>query len=140
MQYQQQIKEYFAKHRDEMVEDICRLVRIRSVGEDARPGMPYGPGPAAALDEAMKMAADMGFATKNYDNYVGTVDMNGSETQLAMLAHLDVVHEGTGWTVTLWARHRRRQGPRRGVPLCHEGRARFGDPPAQKCAADFGHG
>lgn len=100
MQYQQQIKEYFAKHRDEMVEDICRLVRIRSVGEEARPGMPYGPGPAAALDEAMKMAADMGFATKNYDNYVGTVDMNGGETQLAMLAHLDVVHEGTGWTVT----------------------------------------
>lgn len=100
MKYQEQIKEYFAQHRDEMIEAICRLVRIRSVGEAAQPGMPYGPGPAAVLDEAMRMASAMGFATKDYDHYVGTVDLNDNETQLAILAHLDVVHEGTGWTVT----------------------------------------
>lgn len=100
MKYQEQIKEYFAQHRDEMIEDICRLVRIRSVGEAAQPGMPYGPGPARALDEALRMASSMGFATRNYENYVGAVDLNDCETQLAILAHLDVVHEGTGWTVT----------------------------------------
>lgn len=100
MEYQQQIQQYFAAQRQNMIEDICKLVRIRSVGEEAEPGKPYGPGPAAALAEALDMAREMGFATKNYDNYVGTADLNDGPDQLAILAHLDVVHEGTGWTVT----------------------------------------
>lgn len=100
MEYQQQIRQYFAGQREKMIEDISRLVRIRSVGEPAEPGKPYGPGPAAALAEALDMAREMGFETKNYDNYVGTVDLNQGPDQLAILAHLDVVHEGTGWTVT----------------------------------------
>ena len=100
MEYQKQIQEYFAAHRQQLVDAVCRLVRIRSVGEDPQPGMPYGPGPAAALAEALEMAGQMGFATRNYENYVGTADLNDHPTQLAILAHLDVVHEGTGWTVT----------------------------------------
>jgi succinyl-diaminopimelate desuccinylase len=98
--YQQQIQQYFAAQRQKMIEDICKLVRIRSVGEEAEPGKPYGPGPAAALAQALDMAREMGFAVRNYDNYVGTADLNDQPTQLAILAHLDVVHEGTGWTVT----------------------------------------
>ncbi len=100
MDYQQQIQQYFAAQRQKMIEDICKLVRIRSVGEEAEPGKPYGPGPAAALAQALDMAREMGFAVRNYDNYVGTADLNDQPTQLAILAHLDVVHEGTGWTVT----------------------------------------
>ena len=58
MEYQQQIRQYFAGQREKMIEDISRLVRIRSVGEPAEPGKPYGPGPAAALAEAApKIAA-----------------------------------------------------------------------------------
>ena len=62
--------------------------------------MPFGPGPAAALAEGLKLAEELGFAAKNYDNYVGAVDFNDQETQLHILCHLDVVGEGTGWTVT----------------------------------------
>ena len=87
MEYQQQIRQYFAGQREKMIEDISRLVRIRSVGEPAEPGKPYGPGPAAALAEALDMAREMGFETKNYDNYVGTVDLNQGPDQLAILAH-----------------------------------------------------
>ena len=36
----------------------------------------------------------------NYDNYVGTADLNDGEHQLDILAHLDVVPAGEGWTVT----------------------------------------
>ena len=42
----------------------------------------------------------MVFKTKNYDNYVGTVDFNDKEKGLYILAHLDVVPAGDEWTVT----------------------------------------
>ena len=100
--YQDKINAYFddPARRQQLVECISRLVRIRSVREEAQPGMPFGPGPAAALAEALKLAGELGFAAKNYDNYVGAVDFNDQETQLHILCHLDVVGEGTGWTVT----------------------------------------
>ena len=100
--YEQQINAYFddPARRKQLVEAISRLVRIRSVREEPQPGMPFGPGPAAALAEGLKLAAELGFAVKNYDNYVGAVDLNDQETALHILCHLDVVGEGTGWTVT----------------------------------------
>ena len=100
--YKQQIDSYFddPRRRAQLVEHISRLVRVRSVREDARPGMPFGPGPAAALAEALKLAGELGFTAKNYDNYVGTVDLSDAETALHILCHLDVVGEGTGWMVT----------------------------------------
>ena len=100
--YQDKINAYFEDpaRRQQLVEAISRLVRIRSVREEAQPGMPFGPGPAAALAEGLRLAQELGFSTKNYDNYVGAVDFNDQETQLHILCHLDVVGEGTGWTVT----------------------------------------
>ena len=100
--YQDKINAYFddPARRQQLVESISRLVRIRSVREEAQPGMPFGPGPAAALAEGLHLAQELGFRTKNYDNYVGAVDFNDQETQLHILCHLDVVGEGTGWTVT----------------------------------------
>ena len=96
----ERLEQYFAQHRQEMVEDVCRLVRVDSVKGAAESGKPFGPGPAAALAEAMTMAGDMGFATRNWDNYVGTVDYGTGPRQLDILAHLDVVPVGNDWTVT----------------------------------------
>ena len=52
--YEQQINAYFddPARRVQLVEAISRLVRIRSVREEPQPGMPFGPGPAAALSRA----------------------------------------------------------------------------------------
>ena len=49
--YEEKINAYFdaPERRAELVEAISRLVRIRSVREEPLPGMPFGPGPAAAL-------------------------------------------------------------------------------------------
>ena len=98
--YQKQLAEYFAFHRQELVDDICRLVSIDSVGGDALPGMPYGVGPARALHTAKTMAQRIGFSVTEHDGYVLTVDMNDKPAQLDILAHLDVVPGGDGWTVT----------------------------------------
>ncbi len=100
--YQKQIEAYFEKHRQEMVEDICRLVRIRSVREAAQPDMPFGKGPWEAIQEAKAMLEEKGFAVRNFDNYVIDADLpgtNGQKPKLGILAHLDVVEEGRGWTV-----------------------------------------
>ena len=100
--YEAQINAYFddPARRAQLVEVISRLVRVRSVREEPQPGMPFGPGPAAALAEGLKLAEELGFTTHNYDNYVGAADLNDQETALHILCHLDVVGEGTGWTVT----------------------------------------
>lgn len=98
--YKEQIEAYFEQHKSEMIQDIMDLVSIKSVEEPAKPGKPYGDGPAAALDAALKLAEKYGFTDiENVDNYVGTVTHGEGDVQLAMLAHLDVVPEGTGWTV-----------------------------------------
>ena len=98
--YREQIEAYFEAHKDEMVKDIMDLVSIRSVDEAAKPGKPYGDGPAEVLDAALKLAEKYGFTdVKNVDNYVGTITMGAEDVRLGILAHLDVVPEGSGWTV-----------------------------------------
>jgi len=101
MKYQQQIESYVAENEQLLIDAVCRLVSTRSVKGDAAPGMPFGPGPAAALEDALKLAQEWGFtSTENHKGYAGTVDLNGEDTYLHILGHLDVVDEGTGWTVT----------------------------------------
>lgn len=97
---QPRVTAYVAAHKEELIADICRMVRIRSDRGEAKPSMPYGEGPARALRELLELAGKMGFHTQNVDNYVGTVDFGTGERQLAILAHLDVVPAGSGWKVT----------------------------------------
>lgn len=97
---QKRIEEYFERNRDRMIDDICRLIRIDSSKGEPQEGKPFGAGPAAALAQALDMAKEMGFRTTNYDNYAGAVDLNDQPGQLDILAHLDVVPAGEGWTVT----------------------------------------
>lgn len=98
--YRKEIEQYIEKHKEEMVEDIFTLCRIDSQKMPYEKGMPYGKGPSMALSTALSMAEGYGFSVCNYDDYVGTVDLNDKEKQLDILAHLDVVPAGEGWQVT----------------------------------------
>lgn len=100
MALKEQLKAYMESHRQEMIDDISALVAIKSDRGETAPGAPFGEGPAAALDKAMEICADKGFAVKNWDGYVGTADMNDKASGLDILAHLDVVPVSDGWTVT----------------------------------------
>lgn len=64
--YRSEINEYLNKHSEEMVQDICRLIKIKSIREAAVDGMPYGHGPARALEEAGKIADNMDFSTTHH--------------------------------------------------------------------------
>lgn len=98
--YRKEIEAYIEAHRQEMIEDICTLCRINSEKMPYKEGMPYGQGAFEALNEALAMAESYGFSITNYDNYVGTADLNDKERQLDILAHLDVVPAGEGWRET----------------------------------------
>ena len=98
--YKKMIEEYIEAHKQEMIEDICTLCRINSEKMSYEEGMPYGRGAFDALIEALTMAESYGFSINNYDNYVGTIDMNDKASQLDILAHLDVVPAGEGWKET----------------------------------------
>ena len=98
--YRKEIEEYIDSHKDQMIEDICTLCRINSEKMPYTEGKPFGEGPFEALQAALTMMENYGFSVRNYDNYVGTADLNDKEAQLDILAHLDVVPAGEGWTVT----------------------------------------
>ena len=96
----EKITAYMNAHREELVRDVCRLVRIKSDRGEAKEGAPFGEGPLRALNDAMELTRGMGFAVTNYDNYVMTADLGGEEPGLDILAHLDVVPVSDSWTVT----------------------------------------
>lgn len=58
--YKQQIEAYFADKEAMLVDAVTRLVSIDSVEGGSAPGAPFGPGPAAALDEALRLAGEWG--------------------------------------------------------------------------------
>ena len=67
-------EEWFDKHTDELVEDICMLVRIPSVSVKTEdPEMPYGPECRRVLDACLKLGESMGFTPFNHENYCGTL-------------------------------------------------------------------
>ena len=100
MKYKNEIEKYIDDHKQEMIQDIIRLCEIDSQKMPAKEGMPFGEGPYKALMEAVSMGEGYGFAVKNYDNYAAAIDLNDKEKGLDILAHVDVVPAGEGWTKT----------------------------------------
>ena len=74
MEIKEKISEWVDAHRDELLRDIGRLVAIKSVRGEPLEGAPFGPGPRAALDEAMALCGEYGFATKIYGGAVGVAE------------------------------------------------------------------
>ena len=99
---QLKISKYIDDHAGDMIAALSSLVAIPSVRGEAEAGMPYGKEPARALAKMLEMAEKYGFTVKNHENYMGTIDFDPSkETTLGVLCHLDVVPEGTGWSLSL---------------------------------------
>jgi succinyl-diaminopimelate desuccinylase len=96
----EKIVSYLAEHRQELIEDIQRLVAIQSVDDspNAAPGAPFGPGVALALDAALAQCAAEGMTTRNFDGYAGDATWGEGEDAVAVLTHLDTVPLGDGWT------------------------------------------
>ncbi|MBO7252370.1 MAG: Sapep family Mn(2+)-dependent dipeptidase [Oscillospiraceae bacterium] len=97
MTLKQQIHNWMEGREDEFVEALAPLVAINSITGPAAPGMPFGPGPAKALELALELARKWGMTTWDDDGYVGLADLNDKEDILHILAHLDIVAAGDHW-------------------------------------------
>lgn len=82
---------------DDIVKNISQIVRFDSTQGAPSEGAPFGKENAACLSYFLSLAEFLGFRTTNYDNYVGEV-VWGKGEEFAILAHLDVVPAGSGWT------------------------------------------
>ena len=96
----QKIDAYIAQNKEQLLKDIAALVAVNSVEGTPEEGAPYGAGPRAALDKTLELAAGMGFATRNCENYIGYAELAGKDPEkyLATICHVDVVPVGNGWT------------------------------------------
>lgn len=95
----EKIRSAFEAHWQEMLDDLAAVVAIDSSGDGpVKEGMPFGEGPAKALDCFLKIAERIGLETDNVDNYAGVVSYGDGEETVGVLAHLDVVPAGKGWT------------------------------------------
>lgn len=85
---------------EEMKRSLRELCRIESVaGIDVSDDAPYGAGCAQALDYALELCRRLGFETKLCDKHrCGWAQIGAGETVVGILAHLDVVPAGSGWS------------------------------------------
>ena len=92
------VDQWVVQHRDELVQDIIRLVNIRSVSDPGEGGYAMGTGCKKCLDTFLGLGKQYGFETENDEDYCGSVIWRGkSDRELAFLGHVDVVPEGEGW-------------------------------------------
>ncbi|MBQ9879107.1 MAG: Sapep family Mn(2+)-dependent dipeptidase [Clostridia bacterium] len=98
--YEKEIERFAEDHIDELLDDLKALIRTDSSRTDALPGMPYGEGPAKALAQGEELFHKYGFKCARYDGRAIAADISDLPAGLDILAHLDVVPGGTGWTVT----------------------------------------
>lgn len=99
-QFEAQVDAYIDEIWEDAVKDIAYLVAVESVEdlEHAAPGMPYGPAPAEALRRALEISERLGLSPANCDGRIGYADLAGeSDTQIATIAHVDIVPLGLGW-------------------------------------------
>ena len=96
-----QVDAYVDEVWEDVVSDMDLLIQVESVEDKdhAAPGMPFGPNPKEALVRALAIAQRLGLEAHDCEGYIGYADLPGeSDTQIATIAHADIVPVGTGWT------------------------------------------
>ena len=83
---------------EQTVKSISESIRFDSSLKFPTPAQPFGKGAADCLAHFLSLAQELGFETRNYDNYIGEVSYGEGGGEFAVLAHLDVVPAGGGWT------------------------------------------
>ena len=83
---------------DQAVKAISESIKFDSSLSEPLEGAPFGKGAADCLAHFLNLAKSLGFETANYDGYIGEVTFGEGKEEFAILAHLDVVPAGSGWT------------------------------------------
>ncbi|HEY0189391.1 MAG TPA: Sapep family Mn(2+)-dependent dipeptidase [Cellulomonas sp.] len=90
-------------HADELVADLGRWVAVPSVATSTGgPGAPFGPAVATMMELAGRTATGHGLAVHEHAGYALSVTTAAGpaapEQEIGLVAHLDVVPAGSGWS------------------------------------------
>lgn len=85
------------KNKEKMIQSIVELVKIDSVETEAKTDAPFGQGVKNALCKALEISENLGFTTKNIDNYIGYAQYGQGDDYVCAIGHVDVVPVGDGW-------------------------------------------
>ena len=91
----------FEKYVDKnnMISNLQNLIKIPSYYEESlNPNIPFGENTVKALNYVLKLGENLGFRTKNIDNYCGYIEFGSGNELIGIVGHLDVVPEGENWT------------------------------------------
>ncbi len=89
----------FEKNQKRMIQDLQTLIACKSVEDEPVDGYPFGLEVGKAFETMLAIGERDGFQCKNVDNYGGHIEWKGQGSGLmGMVAHLDVVPPGEGWT------------------------------------------
>ena len=84
--------------KDEIIQKTCEIIKIPSVHEESnQPEIPFGKQTKNALEYMLNLGKELGFRTKNIDNYCGYIEFGEGEEMLGIIGHLDVVPAEDGW-------------------------------------------
>ncbi|WP_374049890.1 MULTISPECIES: dipeptidase PepV [unclassified Sedimentibacter] len=97
------LNEKILSMKDEIIKSVQGCVKIKSVEEESKKGMPFGEGAHKALEYCLQLSENLGFKTVNVDNMIGYAEYGSGDEMIAVLGHLDVVPEGDGWTYPPYA-------------------------------------
>lgn len=97
----EKIREWVYGHKEELKEDLRRLVAVPSVSEPDSGEKPYGKECKKVLEEMMAIAASYGLTATNYEYHFAGMGLRPyvyGENAISVWNHLDVVAAGDGWT------------------------------------------
>ncbi len=95
------IDQWLDDNTPSMVNDILRLVRIRSISDASQgfKGAPYGQECLDALNTVMDYCNKLGLPTVNHEGYCATAVLKGNlNDEIGIFSHLDIVPAGNGWS------------------------------------------
>ena len=88
------------KYYDDALNDLCELLKYKSVLEEYRPDTdnPFGEENRKCLEYFLNMGKRDGFNVLNVDNYAGHITYGCGSESVGVLGHLDVVPAVGKWT------------------------------------------
>lgn len=85
--------------QNELIENLQNLIKIPSIYEkNSNPKEPFGKNTVKALNYTLNLGQNLGFKTKNIDNYCGYIEFGSGNELIGIVGHLDVVPQGENWT------------------------------------------
>ena len=95
----QQVDHYLAANEKEMVEDLCRLIAVKSITKPSDTAeAPYGEECLQALRVMGDICAKKSLTLQNHENRCASLRWGQGSEELGIFVHLDVVPAGIGWT------------------------------------------